>query len=183
VIALLASAAAGLTHLAVASARSTLTALSAPPTTQASGTTGQGPEWGEAAPVGLLIILLMGAALFLLIKSMNRNLRKVPASFEPSVPVDRVGPADPATAEGSAGAATPRHESSSEPDDESDAAPPAKPFPAEPDAGDDGSGDGSGGGSGEADIAAADPPSSSLSAPVADPDGTATIQRRGSPRS
>ena len=211
-IALLAPAAAGLTHLAVASARSTLTALSAPPalaalsapptvvalsappTTQASGTSGQGPEWGEAAPVGLLIILLMGAALFLLIKSMNRNLRKVPASFEPSVPVDRVGPADHATAEGSAGAATPQ-ESSSESDHEPDVAAPAKPFQAEPEAGDDRAGDGSddgsgagagggaGDGPGEIDIAAADPPPGSLSAPDADPDGTATIQRRGSPRS
>lgn len=44
---------------------------------------GKGPEWGEAAPVGLLIWLLMGIALFLLIKSMNRNLRKVPESFDP----------------------------------------------------------------------------------------------------
>jgi hypothetical protein len=57
--------------------------LLAPPTTQPAPGSGQGPEWGEAAPVGLLIILLMGGALFLLIKSMNRNLRRVPASFEP----------------------------------------------------------------------------------------------------
>lgn len=45
--------------------------------------TGHGPEWGKAAPVALVIILLMGIALFLLIKSMNRQLRKVPASFSP----------------------------------------------------------------------------------------------------
>jgi hypothetical protein len=43
---------------------------------------GKGPEWGKAAPIGLLIWLLMGIALFLLIKSMNRNLRKVPKSFD-----------------------------------------------------------------------------------------------------
>ena len=54
----------------------------APPSTQPAAGSGQGPEWGEAAPIGLLIILLMGGALFLLIKSMNRNLRKVPASFD-----------------------------------------------------------------------------------------------------
>ena len=47
-------------------------------------TTGRGPEWGKAAPVALLIILLMGIALFLLIKSMNRQLRKVPDSFDPA---------------------------------------------------------------------------------------------------
>lgn len=43
---------------------------------------GHGPEWGEAAPIGLLIWLFMGLALFFLIKSMNRNLRKVPATFD-----------------------------------------------------------------------------------------------------
>ncbi len=44
---------------------------------------GKGPEWGKAAPIGLLIILLLGIAVFFLIKSMNRNLKKVPASFDP----------------------------------------------------------------------------------------------------
>ncbi len=52
-------------------------------------TSGRGPEWGKAAPVALLIIVLMGIALFLLIKSMNRQLRKVPAEFHG-------GTADPA---------------------------------------------------------------------------------------
>jgi hypothetical protein len=42
---------------------------------------GRGPEWGKAAPIALLIILLMGIALFLLIRSMNSQLRKVPGSF------------------------------------------------------------------------------------------------------
>jgi hypothetical protein len=45
-------------------------------------TTGHGPEWGKAAPVALLIILLMGVALYFLIRSMNRHLKKVPESFE-----------------------------------------------------------------------------------------------------
>ncbi len=44
-------------------------------------TTGRGPEWGKAAPVALLIIVLMGIALFVLIKSMNKQLRKVPNAF------------------------------------------------------------------------------------------------------
>jgi len=47
-------------------------------------TTGHGPEWGEAAPIGLLVIVLMCVAVYFLIKSMNRNLRKVPPSFEES---------------------------------------------------------------------------------------------------
>ena len=52
------------------------------PPAQIDPTTGKGPEWGKAAPIGLLIILLMGIALYFLIKSMNKNLRKVPSSFE-----------------------------------------------------------------------------------------------------
>lgn len=66
------------------SALPTVAGLSAPPTTQPASGSGQGPEWGAAAPIGLLIILLMGGALFLLIKSMNRNLRRVPESFDPA---------------------------------------------------------------------------------------------------
>jgi hypothetical protein len=45
--------------------------------------TGKGPEWGKAAPIGLLVILLMGIATFFLLRSMTRNLKKVPASFDP----------------------------------------------------------------------------------------------------
>lgn len=43
---------------------------------------GHGPEWGKAAPAGLLIWLFLGTALFFLIKSMNRNMRRVPKSFD-----------------------------------------------------------------------------------------------------
>ena len=56
------------------------------PPAQIDPTTGKGPEWGKAAPIGLLIILLMGIALYFLIKSMNKNLRKVPSSFDADVP-------------------------------------------------------------------------------------------------
>ena len=49
-------------------------------------TTGHGPEWGEAAPIGLLVIVLMCVAVYFLVKSLNRNLKKVPESFDP-VPV------------------------------------------------------------------------------------------------
>jgi hypothetical protein len=56
------------------------------PPAEIDPTTGKGPEWGKAAPVGLLIILLMGIALYFLIKSMNKNLRKVPSSFDTDIP-------------------------------------------------------------------------------------------------
>lgn len=42
---------------------------------------GHGPEWGKAAPAGLLIWLFMGVALFFLIRSMNRHMKRVPKSF------------------------------------------------------------------------------------------------------
>ncbi len=45
-------------------------------------TTGKGPEWGEAAPIGLLVIVLLCVAVYFLVKSLNRNLKKVPESFE-----------------------------------------------------------------------------------------------------
>jgi hypothetical protein len=61
-------------------------------------TSGRGPEWGKAAPAGLLIWLFMGVALFFLIKSMNRHMKRVPKSFDadqqpdsadrPDAPVD-----------------------------------------------------------------------------------------------
>ena len=46
-------------------------------------TTGKGPEWGKASPVGLLVILLMGIALFFLMRSMVKHLRKVQAAKDP----------------------------------------------------------------------------------------------------
>jgi hypothetical protein len=44
--------------------------------------TGHGPEWGKAAPIALLIIVLLGIALVFLLKSMNTQLHKVPVSFD-----------------------------------------------------------------------------------------------------
>jgi hypothetical protein len=46
-------------------------------------TTGHGPEWGKASPVGLLVILLMGIALFFLMRSMVKHLKKVQAMKDP----------------------------------------------------------------------------------------------------
>lgn len=43
---------------------------------------GHGPDWGKAAPAGLLIWLFLGTALFFLVKSMNRHMKRVPKSFD-----------------------------------------------------------------------------------------------------
>jgi hypothetical protein len=54
-----------------------------------------GPESGQAGPLALLVILLLGVATVLLIRSMNRHLRKVPPSFEhPADPDKRPNPDD-----------------------------------------------------------------------------------------
>ena len=58
-----------------------------------AGPVAAGPESGKAGPLALLVILLLGVATFLLIRSMNKHLRKVPRSFDPPSGPD--APADP----------------------------------------------------------------------------------------
>ena len=41
-----------------------------------------GPDFGKASPVGLVIVVLLLIATFLLVWSMNRHLRKLPKSFD-----------------------------------------------------------------------------------------------------
>ena len=43
----------------------------------------RGPDYGKASPVGLLVVLLLLVALLFLVRSMNRQLKKVPESFDP----------------------------------------------------------------------------------------------------
>jgi len=43
---------------------------------------GKGDEFGKAAPVGLVVIVLLFLATIVLIRSMNKHLRRVPASFD-----------------------------------------------------------------------------------------------------
>lgn len=45
-----------------------------------------GPDFGKANPLGLLVIVLLLIGTALLIWSMNRQLRKLPASFDPEHP-------------------------------------------------------------------------------------------------
>lgn len=42
----------------------------------------RGPEFGGSSPLGLLVTLLMLIAVVLLVRSMNRHLRKLPKSFD-----------------------------------------------------------------------------------------------------
>lgn len=44
--------------------------------------TGHGAEWGKAAPIGLLVILLLAVAVAFLLRSFTRQLKKVPPRFD-----------------------------------------------------------------------------------------------------
>ena len=59
-----------------------------------------GPDFGKASPFGLLVIVLLLLGTFALVWSMNRQLKKVPESFDPEHPA-----ADQAADEGTLGAA------------------------------------------------------------------------------
>ncbi len=45
---------------------------------------GKGPEFGNASPVGLVVVLLLLIATIVLIRSMSRRIRRLPASFDES---------------------------------------------------------------------------------------------------
>lgn len=45
-----------------------------------------GPDFGKASPVGLLIVVLLLISTLFLLRSMNRQLKKVPDSFDPKHP-------------------------------------------------------------------------------------------------
>lgn len=41
-----------------------------------------GPDFGKASPIGLLVVVLLVIATLFLLRSMNRQLKKVPESFD-----------------------------------------------------------------------------------------------------
>ncbi len=49
-------------------------------------------EGSLAGPIGLVIILLLAIGTFLLIRNMNKRLRRLPESFEPERPDTRETP-------------------------------------------------------------------------------------------
>lgn len=48
----------------------------------ADGPKNTGPDFGKASPVGLFVIVLLLIGVFALVWSMNRHLKRVPASFD-----------------------------------------------------------------------------------------------------
>ncbi|WP_067681918.1 hypothetical protein [Nocardia miyunensis] len=45
-----------------------------------------GPEFGKASPLGLVIVLILLAGTVLLIRSMNKHIKGLPADFSPEHP-------------------------------------------------------------------------------------------------
>lgn len=43
---------------------------------------GQQEDFGKSSPLGLLILVLFFIAVFFLVRSMNKHLKKLPASFD-----------------------------------------------------------------------------------------------------
>ena len=89
----------------------------------------QGPEFGKASPLGLLIIVVLLVATVFLIWSMNKRLRKLPKDFDPSDPgpdqeldeaTDRQATDRTATDARSSATGRPRTSSTSEPGSDSD---------------------------------------------------------------
>lgn len=87
---------------------------------QGTTTNPTGPEFGKASPLGLVIVLVLLAGTVLLIRSMNKHIKGLPADFSPEHPEP-----DQAADEGTdPGAAEPDSESAetSAEDPESDSA-------------------------------------------------------------
>ncbi|MBO0855453.1 MAG: hypothetical protein J2P18_17010 [Nocardia sp.] len=74
-----------------------------------------GPEFGKASPIGLVIVLVLLVGTALLIRSMNRHIKGLPADFSREHP-EPDQEADEGTEHG---AATPESEAAAGPPDES----------------------------------------------------------------
>ena len=46
------------------------------------GTKNNGPDFGKASPLGLLVVVALVIATVFLVRSMNKQLKKVPESFD-----------------------------------------------------------------------------------------------------
>lgn len=60
-----------------------------PPTSNDPG--GQKDDFGKSSPLGLLLLVLFFIAVFFLVRSMNKHLRNLPASFDDPAPTDGEG--------------------------------------------------------------------------------------------
>lgn len=71
---------------------------------------GQGADFGKSSPVGFLLLLVFLIAVALLVRSMTKHLKRVPASFDPpgepapgepaDEPGSEAGPGEPSRARG-----------------------------------------------------------------------------------
>lgn len=43
---------------------------------------GQGEDFGKSSPVGLVLLIVFFIAIFFLVKSMNKHIKGLPASFD-----------------------------------------------------------------------------------------------------
>jgi len=57
-------------------------ALVAQPTPTPVDPGGGGAEFGKSSPVGLVVLIVFFIAVFFLVRSMNKHLRRVPESFD-----------------------------------------------------------------------------------------------------
>ena len=58
-------------------------ALVAQPTPTPADPGGRGEDFGKSSPVALVVLILFFVAVYFLIRSMNKHLRRVPESFDP----------------------------------------------------------------------------------------------------
>jgi hypothetical protein len=66
----------------------------------------RGEEFGKTSPIALVVILLLGLATALLIRSMSKRLRNVPESFDPPAEQGPDGGADGPDGDRDGGAGT-----------------------------------------------------------------------------
>ena len=52
---------------------------------------GEGEEFGKASPIALVVIILLGLATVVLVVSMTRRIRRLPASFDTERPSEDAG--------------------------------------------------------------------------------------------
>ncbi len=62
---------------------------------------GKGPEFGNASPIGLVVVLLLLIATVVLIRSMSRRIRRLPASFDRRSRTAAEGGSGPSGSDGS----------------------------------------------------------------------------------
>ncbi len=58
---------------------------------------GQGEDFGKSSPVGLVLLIVFFIAVFFLVKSMNKHIKGLPASFDEPAPEEK--PSEAAAAE------------------------------------------------------------------------------------